>query len=81
MNPDAFVDLVALPPSVYVTIDTENWNSLDDRDRRQLIDSLGIRAASAGYSGVLLKTLEGRPVARWLETRGYELIDYTEPRF
>ena len=81
VNPDAFVDLVALPPSVYVTIDTENWNSLDDRDRRQLIDSLGIRAESAGYSGVLLKTLEGRPVARWLETRGYELIDYTEPRF
>jgi len=79
VNPDAFVDLVALPPSIYVTIDTESWNSLDERDRRQLIDSLGIRASSAGYSGVHLKTLEGRPVARWLEMRGYELIGYHEP--
>jgi len=77
-NPKEFVDLVALPSSIYVTIDSERWNQLDERERRQTIDNLGIRAASAGYAGLLLRTLDGQPVARWLNKRGFELIEYHE---
>jgi len=73
-NAEQFESLDAMPPSIYVTVSAERWQHFDDQARRRMIDDLGRHAASAGYTGVLLRTSEGRPVARWFPERGYELI-------
>ena len=47
---------------------------MPEREQGRLIGELGQRAESHGYSGLLLRTEEGRPVAQWLSQRGHQLI-------
>ena len=73
-NADLLESVEAMPPSIYATVSDDRWREFGDRERRTMIDELGRQAAGLGYSGVILRTPDGRPVARWLQERGYELV-------
>jgi hypothetical protein len=73
---DAAVDLtvVARPSSLYVTVPTGHWESLGDDQKQGLIDSIGTLASGEDYLGATLTTDEGKPVGRWLRSRGSEQL-------
>ncbi len=64
----------AAPPSLYITVNEAAWEQMTESDRTTLIDAIGTQANRVGYSGLLLRTPNGRPVARWLKLRGPELV-------
>ena len=66
-------------PSLFITVEAEAWESFDPTRRGQLLDSVSSIVSANGYSGVLFKTPDGRPVARWLRERGAQLIEEREP--
>lgn len=68
----------ALPPSLFATVDAEAWAGLDGEERRDVVAAVSNILLTQGYSGALLTTPDGRPVGRWLESRGVELIETTE---
>jgi hypothetical protein len=75
---DGFVDVVARPPSLYVTVDGDVWSGLAGDERRRLVSTISGVLLTSGYTGVLLKTEAGRPVAQWLALNGVTLIETDE---
>ncbi len=70
--------LEALPPSLLATVDGKAWARLDDMERRDVVAAVSNVLLTQGYSGALLTAPDGRPVARWLASRGVELIETAE---
>jgi hypothetical protein len=77
---DGFLEVVARPPSLYATIDGDIWHGLDQDSRRHLVRTVSSVLLTFGYSGVHLKTEDGRPVAQWLLQNGVTLIEKDETR-
>jgi hypothetical protein len=77
---DGFVNVEARPPSLYVTVDAQVWNGLAVEERRHLVGTISSALLASGYTGVLLSTAEGRPVAQWLALSGISLIEGDESR-
>lgn len=69
------VELVARPPSLYVTLDAKTWASYDAAHKRRLVEDMGSVLLTNGYWGLLLRTPDGRPVARWLVNGGSRLVE------
>lgn len=66
--------VIARPPSLYVTIDTQSWDRLSERERVQMVEDFAFDLSKAGYSGARFATPNGHTVARWLKARGAELV-------
>jgi hypothetical protein len=77
---DGLLDVEARPPSLYVTVDAQVWSGLAVEERRHLVGTISSALLPSGYSGALLRTAEGRPVARWLAQTGVTLIEGEETR-
>ena len=73
---DATVELTVLarPPSLYVTVPTGHWESLGGDQKQALIDSVGTLASDKDFLGATLTTDAGKPVGRWLRSRGSEQL-------
>jgi hypothetical protein len=70
----AFTEVVARPPSLYITVDPAAWGRLPEGDRLQLLADVGRTAEEAGYNGALLRDAGGQPVGQWLRKTGVQLI-------
>jgi hypothetical protein len=73
-RPELFQSFDARPPSLFVTLAPDSWAAMGEAERMELIRDLARLGKSSGYQGILVRTEEGRPVARWLELRGVTLI-------
>ena len=68
--------VLARPPSAYVSIDQSAWDDLDDSERKALVAKIGQTAEKAGYQGVLVRTAQGgSAVAHWLKQEGVRLSE------
>lgn len=67
-------DVVARPPSLYVTINERDWAKLSDESRTKVLDQIGEIAARAEYTGAVVRTPEGVTVGQWLVKSGTSLI-------
>lgn len=65
-------------PSLYGSVDGARWESLGTAARLNLVDEVGRVLSRSGYSGALLRTGDGVPVAQWLERRGSQLLENRE---
>jgi hypothetical protein len=77
----AIRSLEARPPSLYVTVEPTAWLPLEVEEKRRIVGGISSVLLTNGYTGALLTTPDGRPVARWLSQRGVELIDTDERDF
>lgn len=77
---DGFLNVEARPPSLYVTVDAQVWNSLAVEERRHLVGTISSALLASGYTGVLLSTAEGHPLAQWLALSGITLLEGDESR-
>jgi len=75
---DLLTRVEARPPSLFVTIGQEGWSGLDPAGRDRLLDDLANEAATAGYTGLHLRSATGRPLARWLRDTGGAMIVHGE---
>jgi hypothetical protein len=73
-----FTRVEAKPPSLFIEVDMAMWDELDAEARLTLVEMTGHVLAENGYSGALLRTARGRPLAQWLEKRGAVLIETEE---
>jgi hypothetical protein len=69
------VEIVARPPSLYVSIDESVWSAYDESQKRHLVNDMGSILLTNGYWGLLLRDSEGRALAEWLEIGGARLLD------
>ncbi len=67
------VEITAKPPSLYVTVATDDWNQLGTAGKEWVVNATGRIAAGAGYSGAVFKTHEGEAVAQWLKKTGAKI--------
>jgi len=77
----AIRSLEARPPSLYVTVEPTAWLLLGAEKKRRIVAGISSVLLTNGYTGALLTTPDGRPVAQWLSQRGVELIDTDERNF
>jgi hypothetical protein len=77
---EGFVELRANPPSLYLTIDEEFWSGLGLEQRQHLVRTTSGVLLARGYSGALIRTAGGRPVAQWLVHNGVTLLETNEVR-
>ena len=77
----AIRSLEARPPSLYVTVEPTAWLLLGAEKKRRIVAGISSVLLTNGYTGALLTTPDGRPVAQWLSQRGVELIDTDERSF
>ena len=77
---EGFIEVDARPPSLYVTLEGAVWAGLDREDRRQLVHTVSSVLLTSDYSGALLRTEDGRPVAQWLALHGVRLLEEGEVR-
>lgn len=73
-----FLDVTAKPPSVFIEVDGAAWREMDEHRRIALVEMTGEVLESGGYSGALLRTERGRPLAQWMKSGGATLIETTE---
>lgn len=72
---EAFVDALARPPSLYVTVDSREWKRMSRADRQVYVDAVGASVAPVGYTGVHFTSTSGTTVAQWLKKTGTRLVD------
>jgi hypothetical protein len=77
---EGFLSVEARPPSLYLTVDAQVWNGLAVDERLHLVRTVSSVLLTSDYTGVLVKTAEGRPVAQWLALSGVALIEGNEIR-
>lgn len=73
-RPELFVEVVDRRPSLFLTVHESEWERLDDSTRRQITLDSGRSALEAGYAGLVIRTADGRAVARWLRNTGVALL-------
>ncbi len=66
--------IAAPPPSAYVVVDPARWSAYDEGQQRRLVEVMGGVLAVHGYWGLLVRTPDGKAVARWVEGRGSDLL-------
>ena len=77
---DGFLEIEARPPSLYITLDSAAWSALDHDARRHQVRTVSSVLLTNDYTGVWLRTEEGRPVAQWLSGSGVRLLEQSEVR-
>lgn len=70
------IDVQTRWPSLFVTVDPVAWYDLDAARREMLIRNLADRLSVDHYSGALVRSPDGRPLAEWIRTRGTRLLDH-----
>jgi hypothetical protein len=74
----AFLEVRAKLPSVFIEVDAAAWREMDEPRRIALVEMTGEVLDNSGYSGALLRTERGRPLAQWMRSGGAVLIEETE---
>jgi len=79
--PDRSVlEVVARPPSLYVTLDAATWVSADAAARdAMLAEVVSVPLVDDAYRGALISTHDGIPVAVWTRGGGTRLLEIVEP--
>jgi hypothetical protein len=77
-SPDLYERFDVRYPSLFVTMAPGTWESLSDEARDDLLKNLAGLAKDFDYTGLLIRTVEGRPVAHWLEVSGASMIEAGE---
>jgi len=62
-------------PGLYVTLETEAWDALDQAGRIELLHELSAGLTSRRYKGAFVRTPDGRPLGQWLWNNGVTLLD------
>jgi hypothetical protein len=62
-------------PSLFVTVDAVAWERLSAERRRALVRHLADRLSGDRYSGVLIRSPQGQPLAEWIRTNGVRVLD------
>jgi len=62
-------------PSLFVTVDAMAWEQLSAERRRALVRHLADRLSGDRYSGVLIRSAQGQPLAEWIRTKGVRVLD------
>jgi hypothetical protein len=62
-------------PSLFVTVKTQAWDGLSDRERTRFAQELSNKLSPDGYSGALIRSTDGVPLAEWLRGGGVRLLD------
>ena len=62
-------------PSLYVEARGEAWSALRPEERRRLVTDLVERASERGFTSILVRTADGRPLAQWWRGRDVRWID------
>jgi hypothetical protein len=62
-------------PSLFVTVRTPAWDGLSDRERIRFAQELSNKLSPDGYSGALIRSTDGVPLAEWLRGGGVRLLD------
>lgn len=74
------LEVVARPPSLYVTLDAATWGSADPATRDALLSKVvSVPLVDDDYRGALIKTSDGRPVAVWTRGGGIRALAIVEP--
>ncbi len=60
---------------MFITVDTETWDSLAAPDREAMLAEIGTVAEGAGYTGAAVRKTDGIVVGRWLRSSGARLVD------
>lgn len=71
----AVTEIVARPPSLYVTVDTARWNRMSPRERQGIVEQIGAKLVEAGYAGAHVTDSSGHSVARWLKSGGVRIAE------
>jgi hypothetical protein len=69
-----FVSVESRFPSLFITVDADAWNGLEEAEKLGRVRNLSGLVLTHGFTGALLRTAAGRPVAQWLGSRGAYLI-------
>jgi len=62
-------------PSLYVEARSAAWSALEPEERRRLVTDLIERASERGFTSMLVRTVDGRPLAQWWRDRDVRWID------
>ena len=74
------LEVVARPPSLFVTLDASSWESADTAARDSMLAELvSVPLVDDDYRGALIKTSDGRPVAAWIRGAGIRQLETVEP--
>ena len=71
--------VVVRPPSLYVALERDAWDSLSHVEKWRRIESASDLVSGNGFDGVLLRDESGRPLGQWIRGRGVALLDGTAP--
>lgn len=73
-------EVVARPPSLYVTLDSSHWDSADPAARESILAELvSVPLVDDDYRGALIKTSAGLPLAVWTRKSGIRVLENLEP--
>jgi hypothetical protein len=67
--------VVARPPSLYVTLSEREWDRLSSDSRLKVVDQIGEIAERSRYSGVVMRLPDGTTVGRWLRKKGPSVVE------
>lgn len=62
-------------PGLYVILEPEAWDAMDQDARIELLHELSAGLTSRRYKGALVRTPDGRPLGQWLWNNGVTLLD------
>jgi len=73
----AIRDVLSRAPSLFVVVDTALWTDLSPSERLGVVEQVANVAGAAGYSGAVIRTMEGAVVGQWLKSGAARLITGT----
>lgn len=62
--------VLAKPPSVFVTVDSGYWNSLNRQGKSKIVAEVGHRMLKADYNGAVFTVTDGQVVGEWIRGVG-----------
>ena len=68
-------EVVARPPSLYVTFGNPEWQEMGELKRWRALEQIGTIATGAGYTGALMRTADGETVGQWSKRRGAKAVN------
>jgi hypothetical protein len=67
--------VIARPPSLYVTVSEREWARLSSDSRLSVVEQIAEIAERSRYSGAVVRLPDGETVGRWLEQRGPSVVE------
>lgn len=69
-NVPGISSVLAKPPSLFVTVDSGYWNSLNRQSKSKIVVEVGQRMLNANYNGAVFTGTDGQVVGEWVRGVG-----------